>query len=323
MNKDRKVKIDKNGSLRIEDDINSEDLWFTKQQVKELLGLDEEKLVKGMNIITEKQSIKKEKLLKQVRLENGTEFFYSLEAMFLLAYEIESENSHLIKQWVFNILKNYLTKGFVIDKKKLLSKQEELHNILKMLRKNVTLPVFDGKEDDILALIEDYTTTWNVFHHWDRETLTYDRLHHDLKYKLTIEDTYFVINKLKSELTKKEEAREIFGQEVDGGISTVIENINQAVGGKDLYPSIEEKAAHILYLTIKDHPFVDGNKRIGSMLFIYFLKRNDFVWKVNKEQKINDNALIALALLVASSDPRDKDTIIQLIVKIVQNDYVR
>ncbi len=132
--------------------------------------------------------------------------------------------------------------------------------------------------------------------------------------KLDYEFCRTAIDELKSELLKKKEATDIFGKEPSEQFQGVIGNIYQTFDKQDLYPSIEEKAAHFLYFIIKDHPFTDGNKRIGSFLFIVFLAKNDYLYKRNGERKINDNALTAIALLVAESDPKQKKLMVMLIM---------
>ena len=124
---------------------------------------------------------------------------------------------------------------------------------------------------------------------------------------------------MKKNLITKKEASDLFGIERGEGLKSILGNISQTFGGEELYPSIEEKAAHLLYFIIKDHPFADGNKRIGSFLFIVFLARNKYLFKKNGERKINDNALVALALLIAESAPKQKDIMIKLIMNFLAN----
>lgn len=124
---------------------------------------------------------------------------------------------------------------------------------------------------------------------------------------------------LKDNLIKKKEASDLFGRERDEALKSILVSINQSFGGKELYPSIEEKASHLIYFVIKNHPFTDGNKRIGSLLFILFLARNKYLFNKKGEKKFSDNALVALALLVAESDPKQKDIIIKLIINFIAN----
>ncbi|MDO8663741.1 MAG: Fic family protein, partial [Candidatus Wildermuthbacteria bacterium] len=132
------------------------------------------------------------------------------------------------------------------------------------------------------------------------------------------DDARLVIAAIEKDLIAKKEASELFGQEYGQKFRGIIENLYQTFSGKELYKSTEEKAANLLYLTIKDHPFIDGNKRTASFLFIYFLERNNYLFRESGERKINDNALVALALLIAISDPKDKDTMIKIITNLLK-----
>jgi prophage maintenance system killer protein len=136
--------------------------------------------------------------------------------------------------------------------------------------------------------------------------------------KVEIQEFRNLIQKTKEKLIQKKEATDLFGREYEGKFDGTISAVYQTFGGSDLYPSLEEKAANLLYLVIKNHSFVDGNKRVGSILFVYFLAKNNFLIRNNCESKINDNTLVALALLVAQSKPEEKEILVKLIIKLLQ-----
>ncbi len=170
---------------------------------------------------------------------------------------------------------------------------------------------------EILNLLADYSKTLSLLEKYDKGKLKIEK-GKKAKFILEYKDCLNVIFELKNNLVVKKEAGDIFGNEFDHKFESVAKNIYQTFGGKELYQSIENKAAHFLYFAIKDHPFVDGNKRIGSFLFIYFLDKNNYLFHESGERKINDNALVALALLVAASDPKEKDQMIALIAQLVK-----
>ena len=174
-----------------------------------------------------------------------------------------------------------------------------------------------GQEREIINLLADYSHTLTLLEQYDKNKLSSAKGSLG-KFVLTYKDCAKIISELKKELVSKKEAGNIFGHETGHGFESVVKNLYQTFGGKELYQTIENKAAHLLYLTIKDHPFTDGNKRVGSFLFVYFLDRNNYLYRGTGEKKINDNALTALALLVAESDPQEKEQMIALITQLLK-----
>ncbi len=243
-----------------------------------------------------------------------------------LVFSIENTKTFQFREWIIDVLDEYLTKGYVIDEDAKLDEHEkrllELEKIIDVMRESADLPVFEGKEKDLFTLIEDYAETWNIFAKYDEGVLDFKNVNRDVKYRLTTKKARGLVDQFVLRMEQKGLSNTLFGREVDDKLDVVLDSINQTFDGKDLYPGVELKAAHILYLIIKDHPFVDGNKRVGSMLFLYYLEMNGFAWKASKEKKLNDNALVALALLVAASRPEEKFTMITLIVRLLQNDFV-
>ncbi len=173
------------------------------------------------------------------------------------------------------------------------------------------------QEREILNLLADYSRTLTLLEQYDKDKLVISKKGKG-KFILKYEEAKKVIAALKNDLVVKKEASDLFGQEYEGKLQGIIGNIYQTFGGKELYSSLEEKAAHLLYFIIKDHPLADGNKRTASFLFVYFLNKNNFLYRESGEKKINDNALIALALLIAISDPKDKETMIKIITNLLQ-----
>jgi len=172
-------------------------------------------------------------------------------------------------------------------------------------------------KQEILNLLAYYSSSLAILEKYDKNKLALPKAG-KTKYKLTYELALEVIKNIKVELIKKKQASDIFGRQSAHKLESVLANLWQTFGGRELYKSFEEKAANLLYLIIKDHPFIDGNKRIASFLFIYFLDKNNFLYRETGEKKINDNALVALALLIAISDPKDKEIMIKIIVNLLK-----
>ena len=175
-----------------------------------------------------------------------------------------------------------------------------------------------NQQQELLTLLSNYSKTLSILEHYDKGKLKLLKEAKE-KYKIIYEDAKTVILKIKEELIIKKEATELFGLENGEKLKAIIGNIYQTFSGADLYPSLEEKAAHLLYFIIKDHPFIDGNKRVGAIMFIYYLNRNNFLYKNSGEKKINDNALTTLALLIAISDPKEKDKMIKIITNLLSH----
>jgi len=173
-----------------------------------------------------------------------------------------------------------------------------------------------GQEGEMLNLLSSYAKTFTLLEGYDKGKLEV-RKGKKAKFVLTYDICLGVLLEIKKYLTSKKETGDLFGQERDGSFKGVIDGLYQTFDGKELYPYIEDKASHLLYLVIKDHPFSDGNKRTASFLFVYFLDKVDSLCRSNGEKKINDNALTALALLVAESDPKEKEIMIKLIKNLI------
>ena len=223
--------------------------------------------------------------------------------------------------WATSVLKKYLLQGYAVNEKRLLearNKFNELQTTISFLQKQVDKKQLRGQEKEILHLLADYSKTLSILEKYDKNKFKKLKGKKDssvLEYKNCFE----IIAELKKNLIAKKEAGDIFGMERSSAFESVVKNLYQTFGGKELYKNLEEKSAHLLYLTIKDHPFSDGNKRIGSFLFIYFLDKNNYLYRKSGEKKINDNALVALALLIAESNPKEKDVLIKIIINLLND----
>ena len=193
---------------------------------------------------------------------------------------------------------------------------KQLQDSISFLEEKAKHELLKGQAQEILSLLSSYSKSLSILEQYDKGKLT-KKQKGRAKFVLEIDDCERIMVNLKQELIAKKEAGELFGKENSGRFEGIIKGLYQTFGGKEVYKSIEEKAAHLLYLIIKDHPFLDGNKRIASILFVYFLERNNYSHKKNWERKINDNALTALALLIAISDPKEKETMINIITNLI------
>lgn len=317
MNPDLKIYLDNDSKVKLVSKTPLYKLWLSQKEMADFYGVNKTIVNKFINKIFDNKELNKRGNVEKRKLENSTKptRYYSFQIFSAVGFKIQSFNATLMRRWVVESLTVHV--GLEKDYE---DSVKEMHDVIEVFDRESAENKFQGQEKELLALIEDYTNTWSLFHKYDHQNLEITHFNKVIEYKLSIEEAFNIVESLKKKLRQKFEATEIFAKAVDDKFESIIGAVNQTYGSTDLYSSIEEKAANLLYLIIKDHPFVDGNKRIASLLFIYFLERNNFSWKVSKERKINDNALVTLGLLVANSRPEEKEIMIKLIIKLIQND---
>ncbi len=304
--------------VRFEDEM----VWLRQNEIADLFGRDRSVITRHINKIFKDKEINKKSNVHFLHIANSDKpvAFYSLDVILSVGYRTNSARAINFRQWATKVLKNYLLKGYAINEKRLLeahNKFNQLQETISFLQKKSKVKLLKGQEKEILNLLSDYSKTLSLLEKYDKSKLKVGK-GRKAKFVLEYKDCLNIVFELKNNLIAKKEASDIFGSEVGHKFESVAKNIYQTFGGKELYQSIENKAAHLLYFAIKDHPFVDGNKRIGSFLFVYFLDKNNYLFRESGERKINDNALVALALLVATSDPKEKNQMIALITQLLK-----
>lgn len=297
-----------------------ETAWLTQAQIAQLFGTKRPAITKHLtNIFKDGELSEKSvsSILEHTAADGKTYKvkFYNLDAVISVGYRVNSKRATQFRIWATQRLRDYILKGYAIDEKRLKEAENlklgELTETLRLIQKAVATTRLAGYEKELFNIISDYADTWVALYQYDKGDIKLD-VSKKKPRVLDYEKVARAIESLKSRLTKAGEATDIFGVQRSKELKGILGSIEQTFGGKELYKSIEEKAAHLLYFMIKDHPFVDGNKRIGSLLFILYLVENNFLYGKNGEKKINDNALTALALLVAESSPKQKDVMVKL-----------
>src|SRR3972149_11336362 len=305
--------------------LEKETVWLDAHQIAALFGTQRPAIVKHVNNIYQTGEIEQKPtcpILEEVAADGKIRKMnlYNLDMIISVGYRVNSKQATQFRIWATNTLKKYLIRGYAINEKRLLSAKEklkELQSAISFLREKSKYELLSGQEQEIFDLLANYSKTLTLLEQYDKDKLSVSKKGKE-KFILNYEEARKVITALKNDLIAKKEASDLFGQEYEGKLQGIIGNIYQTFGGKELYSSLEEKAAHLLYFIIKDHPLADGNKRTGSFLFVYFLDKNNFLHKGSGEKKINDNALVALALLIAISDPKDKEVMIKIITNLLQ-----
>ena len=310
--------------------LENDTIWLTQEQIALLFGTQRPAITKHLkNIFTTGEL--DEKVVSSI-LEHTTQHgaikgktqtkkvkYYNLDAIISVGYRVNSQKATEFRIWATKTLKEHLIKGYTLNEKRLLqthTQLQELQETISFLHEKSKKELLSGQEREIINFLTHYSKTLTLLEQYDKENLSLIKKTKG-KFILNYEDAIQVISEIKKELIAKKEASALFGQENSNRFKSILGSIYQTFDKKELYPSLEEKAAPFLYFIIKDHPFVDGNKRIASFMFIYFLNKNNFLYRKSGERKINDNALTTLALLIAISDPKDKDRIIKIITNLI------
>lgn len=299
--------------------VDHETVWLNRNQMAELFDRDVKTIGKHINnALREELESDKATVAKfaTVQKEGEREVkreveYYNLDMILSVGYRVKSDKGILFRKWANNVLKDYMLKGYAVNQKRL----EYLEKTVKLIdianRMDERLEGNDAKE--ILRVIGDYSKALNLLDDYDHRTLEKVKGNIDER-KIKYDDCIHVINQLRFNSESS-----IFAIERNRGLEAIIGNIYQSFGGQDIYKSIEEKGANFLYLIVKNHVFVDGNKRIAATLFIYFLNFYGILYK-NGRQTIDNNTLAALTLLIAESNPKEKEIIIDLVMNFLKND---
>jgi len=325
--KSSEIKIYKteNGKTSIEVKLEKETVWLSQKQMSELfekdtdtIGLHLKNIYKSEELdefsTTEKYSVVQKEGNRNVKRQIN---YYNLDAIISVGYRVNSKRGIIFRKWATQLLKEYLIKGFTINQEKLEKQNKqllELKETVKILSNVVSNKELSNDESKgLLEIISDYSYALNVLDKYDYQSLKIEDVTTNEIYQLTYKEAIDQI-----QMTKRVYGNsDLFGHEKDKSFRSSIATIYQTFGKVDLYPSIEEKASNLLYFIVKNHSFSDGNKRIAAFLFLYFLEKNGILRTENGEKRIADNTLVALTLMIAVSKSEEKDTMIKIIVNLI------
>ena len=316
----------KDKQTEVEVSFQEETVWLTQKQMAELFGRDRVAVTQHLGNIFKEKELNKKSVCKDFlhTAADGKSYktkYYNLDVIISVGYRVKSKRGTQFRQWATQRLKDYLVKGYTLNEKRLqqvLQNMQQLEQAVKLIQQSGNsgqLNITEAK--GLLDIITNYTHSFILLNQFDSNNLPDEKLNENITYEIAYSEAIKAITELKKQLVKKKEASGLFGNERDRGFESTLNSVVQTFGGEYLYKSIEEQAAHLLYFVIKNHPFTDGNKRIGAFLFVWFLEKNKHRFKKSGELKINDNALVALALLVAQSNPDDKELMIKLVVNLI------
>ena len=315
------------GNTQLEVKLEKDTVWLNREQIAQLYGRDYKTIAKHINnalreelegepvvakFATPKKYGRKEGYNQMQNID-----YYNLDMIISVGYRVKSRNGIVFRKWANNILKQYLIKGYAIDQRRL-DHYDELKDVVRLMSRALTLQdkVSEGEYAGLFNVITDYVYALDTLDRYDYQTLGIEKTTKEEPFRATYENAMDAINALKVKFG----GSQWFANEKDDSFKSSIGQIYQTFGGEDLYPSVEEKAAMLLYLVVKNHSFSDGNKRIAAMLFLWFMEKNGVLYSADGRKRIADNTLVALTLMIAESRTEEKDVMVKVVVNLINKD---
>ena len=315
------------GNTQLEVKLEKDTVWLNREQIAQLYGRDYKTIAKHINnalreelegepvvakFATPKKYGRKEGYNQMQNID-----YYNLDMIISVGYRVNSRKATTFRRWATSILKQYLIKGYAIDQRRL-DHYDELKDVVRLMSRALTLQdkVSEGEYAGLFNVINDYVYALDTLDRYDYQTLGIEKTTKEEPFRATYENAMDAINALKVKFG----GSQWFANEKDDSFKSSIGQIYQTFGGEDLYPSVEEKAAMLLYLVVKNHSFSDGNKRIAAMLFLWFMEKNGVLYSADGRKRIADNTLVALTLMIAESRTEEKDVMVKVVVNLINKD---
>ena len=301
--------------------LERDSVWLTQKQMAELFQKDVRTINEYIKNIFAEGELVPESVIRKFRItasdgKNYDTTHYNLDVIISAGYRIKSLRGTQFRIWATNILRQHLVAGYTINEKRLKTQQSKIRELQETVRLLGNVALLEGISDEakgIVQIISEYTRALNLLDDFDHQRLAAPKGTKKAKYKLTYDDARNIIDQMR--IRFRDSA--LVGQEKDKSFQGSIGAIYQTFDSKDVYPSVEEKAAHLLYFVTKNHSFIDGNKRIAAALFICFLQKNGILLDKNVRKRIDDNALVALTLMIAASKPAEKEIMVKVILNLL------
>jgi prophage maintenance system killer protein len=313
--------------VRLHVSLDGETVWLSQLQMGQLFDTTPENVLMHLQNIYKDEELDNQATTKEflvVRQEGKRQVrrsikHYNLDAIISVGYRVSSKRATQFRKWATQILNQYLVEGYALNEKRLQERHIEFEQAINLLSATLTNQALVNLEGEaVLDVISDYARSWSLLQGYDEQSLGDNKTQQAAMIHIELDQALEAIAALKKELINKGEATPLFGQLRGDGLASALATIEQGFGDTLFYPNVASRAAHLLYFVIKNHPLADGNKRSGSFLFLWYLRLNQRFLAKPVEQLINDNTLVALALLVAESKPDQKELIIRLIEHFVQ-----
>ena len=311
------------GQTKLDVQLKEETVWLNLMQLTELFQRDKSVISRHINNIFKEKELNRNSVVAKfaTTARDGKIYqvdYFNLDVIISVGYRVKSKRGTQFRIWANQIIKDYLVKGYALNEKRLGEAKERLEEIsgnLKLMGRIIKQKALSTSENQaFLNLISDYSFALDLLDKYDHQKMDNPQSTVKDTYRITVKDALTALNNLKQETN----AGDLFAKPKDKSFDSSLSTIYQTFEGKELYPALEDKAAHLLYFVVKNHSFVDGNKRIGAFLFIWFMDRNYALLDKNGLHRINNETLIALTILVAESKPDEKEIIIKLIKHLIK-----
>lgn len=309
------------GQTQIDVRLENDTVWLTQKQIAELFGTKRPAITKHLKNIYDSEELDENStcsILEHMGNEGKqvyTTKYYNLDAILSVGYRVNSKNATRFRQWANKVLKNFLVKGYAVNERIRKEQIGELRQLVGIIGRAIQNKQIESNEENqaLFDIVVDYTYALDTLDNYDYERLSISKTTQEDKFHATYENAMQAINALR----EKFGGSTLFGNEKDDSFKSSIGQIYQTFGGEELYPSVEEKAAMLLYLVTKNHSFSDGNKRIAATLFLWFLNNNRILYRADGSKRIADNTLVALTLMIAESRTEEKDVMVKVVVNLI------
>lgn len=324
MNNSIEIYRSQDGSVQLNVKLENETVWLTQSQMAELFGRDRTVIARHIN-----NCYKEGELDKNITCAKFAHMgkdqdqmyetaMYNLDVIISVGYRVKSVQGTRFRQWANSVLKQYLIKGYVINQQIKLDRYNELKDVVRLMARAIGMQekVTNDEYGGLFNVISDYVYALDTLDHYDYQSLSIQQTTKEEPFRATYDNAMEAINALKDKFG----GSQWFANEKDDSFKSSIGQIYQTFGGEELYPSVEEKAAMLLYLVVKNHSFSDGNKRIAAMLFLWFLNNNHVLYADDGHKRIADNTLVALTLMIAESRTEEKDVMVKVVVNLINKE---
>ncbi len=307
------------GAILVDVRLENETVWLSQAQMADLFQKDRTVIGRHIsNVFKEGELDENITCAKFAHMGiDGDQIYetkyYNLDVIISVGYRVKSPRGTQFRIWANKVLKEYLIKGYAVRENLTAQKYEELSQLVKLMGRTIAGEIGSGEQQEIISVIANYAYALDTLDGYDFQSLKIENTTPEEAFRASYDSAMQIIQTLK----EKFGGSDLFAKEKDGSFRSSIGQIYQTWDGRDLYPSVEEKAAMLLYLVVKNHSFVDGNKRIAASLFLWFLQRNGILYNADGSKRISDGALVAMTLMIAESRADEKDTIIKVVVNLI------